>query len=65
MFSPPPPPQVLVAAFTKRKQVCPSNTGMLHGSQNNVPNHGFATSPNIISANNLLHTEKFRYDPTF
>lgn len=51
--------QVLVAAFTKRKQVCPSNTGMLHGSQNNVPNHGFATSPNISA--NLLHTEKFRF----
>lgn len=51
--------QVLVAAFTKRKQVCPSNTGMLNGSQNNVPNHSFATSPNVSI--NLVHTEKFRF----
>ncbi|XP_050253541.1 protein NRT1/ PTR FAMILY 4.3 [Quercus robur] len=50
--------QVFVAAFTKRKQICPSNSGMLHGSQNNVPNHIFATSPNI---NSLLHTEKLRF----
>ncbi|KAF5479347.1 hypothetical protein F2P56_000179 [Juglans regia] len=51
--------QVLVAAFTKRKQICPSNTGMLHGNQNNVPNHVLAMSPNISA--NLLHTEKFRF----
>ncbi|KAG2714008.1 hypothetical protein I3843_03G011100 [Carya illinoinensis] len=51
--------QVLVAAFTKRKQICPSNAGMLHGNQNNVPNHVLAMSPNISA--NLLHTEKFRF----
>ncbi|PRQ22366.1 putative proton-dependent oligopeptide transporter family, major facilitator superfamily [Rosa chinensis] len=51
--------QVFVAAFTKRKQICPSNTEMLHGNQNNVPNHLFVTmSPNVTT---LLHTEKFRF----
>ncbi|XP_021812908.1 protein NRT1/ PTR FAMILY 4.4-like [Prunus avium] len=51
--------QVFVAAFTKRKQICPSNTEMLHGNQNNVPNHLFVPmSPNISP---LLHTEKFRF----
>lgn len=54
--------QVLVAAFTKRKQICPSNAGMLHGNQNNVPNHVLAMSPNISA--NLLHTEKFRLGST-
>ncbi|XP_042479264.1 protein NRT1/ PTR FAMILY 4.4-like [Macadamia integrifolia] len=38
--------QVLVAAFSKRKQVCPSNSNqMLHGSQ----------------SNKVRHTEKFRF----
>ncbi|XP_017980872.1 PREDICTED: protein NRT1/ PTR FAMILY 4.4 [Theobroma cacao] len=46
--------QVFVAAITKRKQICPSNVQMLHGSQNQVP----ATSANV---SNLLHTEKFRF----
>ncbi|GLU06654.1 hypothetical protein SLE2022_236620 [Rubroshorea leprosula] len=50
--------QVFVAAITKRKQVCPSNIEMLHGSQNNVPNHLLSASSNVT---NLLHTEKFRF----
>ncbi|XVF63461.1 hypothetical protein PTKIN_Ptkin09bG0088600 [Pterospermum kingtungense] len=50
--------QVFVAAITKRKQICPSNVQMLHVKQNNVPNQIPATSAN---ANNLLHTEKFRF----
>ncbi|KAK1276181.1 putative peptide/nitrate transporter [Acorus gramineus] len=45
--------KVLVAAFTKRKQVCPSNTDMLHGSQTNPVRK--------TDASNLLHTEKFRF----
>ncbi|KAK9271164.1 hypothetical protein L1049_026753 [Liquidambar formosana] len=50
--------QVFVAAITKRKQICPSNADMLHGSHNSVPGHVFATSSNV---SNLLHTEKFRF----
>ncbi|GKV35126.1 hypothetical protein SLEP1_g43439 [Rubroshorea leprosula] len=50
--------QVFVAAITKRKQICPSNIEMLHGSQNNVPNHLLSASSNVT---NLLHTEKFRF----
>ncbi|KAB2635040.1 protein NRT1/ PTR FAMILY 4.4 [Pyrus ussuriensis x Pyrus communis] len=53
--------QVFVAAFTKRKQICPSNTEMLHGNRNSVPmsNHLFVPmSPNVTT---LLHTEKFRF----
>ncbi|XP_062073108.1 protein NRT1/ PTR FAMILY 4.4-like [Humulus lupulus] len=47
--------QVFVAAFSKRKQICPSTTEML-----NVQNHLFgATSTNVSS--NLLHTDKFRF----
>ncbi|KAK1323884.1 putative peptide/nitrate transporter [Acorus calamus] len=45
--------KVLVAAFTKRKQVCPSNIDMLHGSQTNTVRKA--------DASNLLHTEKFRF----
>ncbi|XP_044475510.1 protein NRT1/ PTR FAMILY 4.4-like [Mangifera indica] len=50
--------QVFVAAITKRKQVCPSDIGMLHGSQDTSQNHILATSPDVRS---LLHTEKFRF----
>ncbi|XP_022930188.1 protein NRT1/ PTR FAMILY 4.4-like [Cucurbita moschata] len=39
--------QVFVAAFTKRKQICPSNSEMLHGSHNGVVK--------------LLHTDNFRF----
>ncbi|XP_061375989.1 protein NRT1/ PTR FAMILY 4.3-like [Gastrolobium bilobum] len=38
--------QVFVAAILKRKQICPSNPQMLHGSQNNVGRQ---------------HTNKFRF----
>ncbi|OVA19130.1 Proton-dependent oligopeptide transporter family [Macleaya cordata] len=48
--------QVFVAAITKRKQVCPSNPEMLHGSLNH-PNSIITSSPD----NDLLHTEKFRF----
>ncbi|KAA8544542.1 hypothetical protein F0562_022599 [Nyssa sinensis] len=50
--------QVFVAAIKKRKQICPSNTEMLHGSQNIVHGRISSTSSNF---NNLLHTEKFRF----
>lgn len=43
--------QVFVAAITKRKQICPSNSEMLHESVS-------VTSPNV---RNFLHTEKFRF----
>ncbi|XP_030550757.1 protein NRT1/ PTR FAMILY 4.4-like [Rhodamnia argentea] len=51
--------QVFVAAITKRKQICPSNAGMLHGnkiteSKNQVP-------PAAAESCNLSHTEKFRF----
>ncbi|XP_022159299.1 protein NRT1/ PTR FAMILY 4.4-like [Momordica charantia] len=39
--------QVFVAAFTKRKQICPSNSEMLHGTENGLLK--------------LLHTDKFRF----
>ncbi|XP_049380057.1 protein NRT1/ PTR FAMILY 4.4-like isoform X1 [Solanum stenotomum] len=42
--------QVFVAAITKRKQICPSNLKMLHGSQCIVPQDG-----------TLIHTDKFRF----
>ncbi|XP_059631048.1 protein NRT1/ PTR FAMILY 4.4-like [Cornus florida] len=48
--------QVFVAAITKRKQICPSNSEMLHGSQNIVQER--ATSVNVT---NLFHTERFRF----
>lgn len=45
------PLQVFVAAFTKRKQICPSNSEVYH--------LGVAgTSPNVY---NLRHTDKFRF----
>ncbi|XAR56251.1 hypothetical protein NMG60_11036657 [Bertholletia excelsa] len=42
--------QVFVAAFFKRKRVCPSDPQVLHGSQSKVP-------PNA----GLSHTERFRF----
>ncbi|EXC32485.1 putative peptide/nitrate transporter [Morus notabilis] len=51
--------QVFVAAFSKRKQVCPSSQAeIIRGSQTNVQNHLFATPTNVT---NLLHTDKFRF----
>lgn len=50
--------QVFVAAILKRKQVCPSNPQLLHGSQNNVPND---TTTFSSDAGSFLHTEKFRF----
>ncbi|KAL5555047.1 hypothetical protein UlMin_037283 [Ulmus minor] len=46
--------QVFVAAILKRKEVCPSNLQMLHGSQN--ANTAFSSD-----VPNLLHTEKFKF----
>ncbi|KAL5538967.1 hypothetical protein UlMin_043305 [Ulmus minor] len=53
--------QVFVAAFSKRKQICPSNTEMLHGSQNSVPNPNHLFANNSSNVANLLHTDKFRF----
>lgn len=50
--------QVFVAAFSKRKQVCPSNRQTLHGSQSNAPNNHVTLSSDTGS---LLHNEKFRF----
>ncbi|KAI4298903.1 hypothetical protein L6164_032416 [Bauhinia variegata] len=47
--------QVFVAAILKRKQVCPSNPQMLHGSSQN--NLGLSTD----SVGGLQHTDKFRF----
>ncbi|XP_031277899.1 protein NRT1/ PTR FAMILY 4.3-like [Pistacia vera] len=46
--------QVFVAAILKRKQICPSNPEMLHGSQNNLT---------CDNSNNLglLQTPRFRF----
>ncbi|KAK3038258.1 hypothetical protein RJ639_030867, partial [Escallonia herrerae] len=49
--------QVFVAAITKRKQICPSNSEMLRGSENIVPE---CVSPSS-KVGSLLHTEKFRF----
>lgn len=46
--------QVFVAAITKRKQICPSNLEMLHGSQCIV----FGMSSN---GGTLIHTDKFSF----
>ncbi|MQM09145.1 hypothetical protein Taro_042013 [Colocasia esculenta] len=60
--------RVFVAAITKRKQVCPSNAEMLHGShnhgtaRNNINGAmagGFDASSNING--HFLHTDKFRF----
>nr|DAD38855.1 TPA_asm: hypothetical protein HUJ06_013177 [Nelumbo nucifera] len=55
--------QVLVAAFTKRKQICPSNSDMLHGSRistgaSHTVGGTFASASNTI---NLIHTDNFRF----
>ncbi|KAK6940381.1 Proton-dependent oligopeptide transporter family [Dillenia turbinata] len=50
--------QVFVAAITKRKQICPSGSEMLHGNQNNVPNNIFS-QPHYTA--HLRHTDKFRF----
>ncbi|XP_038903187.1 protein NRT1/ PTR FAMILY 4.3-like [Benincasa hispida] len=48
--------QVFVAALLKRKQVCPSNSHMLHGSQ--TSNDKVALSSDSA---NLIPTQKFRF----
>ncbi|KAK2978925.1 hypothetical protein RJ640_000390 [Escallonia rubra] len=53
--------QVFVAAITKRKQICPSRSEMLRGSENIVPER---VSPSSKVAS-LLHTEKFRWGIMF
>ncbi|KAK4489987.1 hypothetical protein RD792_000641 [Penstemon davidsonii] len=45
--------QVFVAAISKRKQICPSNSEMLHRTQTTNPQ----TSNNVT----LIHTEKFKF----
>ncbi|KAK9286311.1 hypothetical protein L1049_014701 [Liquidambar formosana] len=50
--------QVFVAAILKRKQVCPSNPQILHGSQNSGLSSNVTTSSDV---GNLLHTERFRF----
>ncbi|MFQ6627580.1 hypothetical protein Gotur_004894 [Gossypium turneri] len=50
--------QVLVAAITKRKQICPSSVEMLNVSRNNGPNQVLDTS---FNTENLLHTNKFKF----
>ncbi|GFZ09699.1 major facilitator superfamily protein [Actinidia rufa] len=50
--------QVFVAAITKRKQICPSSSEMLHGSQSIESGCASTTSSN---RSNLRHTEKFRF----
>ncbi|TXG53618.1 hypothetical protein EZV62_018874 [Acer yangbiense] len=47
--------QVFVAAFLKRKQICP-NQQMLHGSQNYVPTNTLVLPSN---SGNLVHTDRF------
>nr|XP_043621074.1 protein NRT1/ PTR FAMILY 4.3-like [Erigeron canadensis] len=47
--------QVFVAAFLKRKQTCPSNHLMLHGSSNE---HWSVVS---AETSNLCHTDRFRF----
>ncbi|KAI9177989.1 hypothetical protein LWI28_021410 [Acer negundo] len=49
--------QVFVAAFLKRKQICP-NPQMLHGSQNYVPTNTLVLPSN---SGNLVHTDRFRF----
>ncbi|XP_010910278.1 protein NRT1/ PTR FAMILY 4.4 [Elaeis guineensis] len=54
--------RVLVAAITKRKQVCPSNTELLRRSINNASDHLMIPGLEISSnATNVIHTEKFRF----
>ncbi|KAK9750140.1 hypothetical protein RND81_02G176100 [Saponaria officinalis] len=51
--------QVFVAAFVKRKQVCPSNIKLLHGSitSDNLPHNASFTA----SDDNLCHTHRFGF----
>ncbi|MCD7472595.1 hypothetical protein HAX54_013871 [Datura stramonium] len=51
--------QVFVAAITKRKQICPSNLEMLHGSECIVPQH--CLSGMSSKGGTLIHTDKFRF----
>ncbi|KAL9388195.1 hypothetical protein Peur_021319 [Populus x canadensis] len=51
--------QVFVAAILKRKQTCPSNPQMLHGSQNSVLDNGII-APSADSGS-LAHTQRFRF----
>ncbi|KAF3780891.1 NRT1-PTR FAMILY 4-3 protein [Nymphaea thermarum] len=48
--------QVLVAAITKRKSVCPSKPELLHGSQPGSPNINSS-----MAVGNLLPTARFRF----
>ncbi|KAI3464242.1 hypothetical protein Pfo_020905 [Paulownia fortunei] len=50
--------QVFVAAISKRKQICPSNSEMLHRSDVIHPQHPSGTISNNVT---LIHTEKFRF----
>ncbi|XP_010930551.2 protein NRT1/ PTR FAMILY 4.4 [Elaeis guineensis] len=45
--------RVFIAAITKRKQVCPSSSEMLHRHRNNAPDH--------LVVSGLRHTDKFRF----
>ncbi|KAL9241867.1 hypothetical protein vseg_015927 [Gypsophila vaccaria] len=53
--------QVFVAAFVKRKQVCPSNVKLLHGSitSNTTSSHNNNTTFN--ASHNLCHTHRFGF----
>lgn len=46
-----------MAAFLKRKLVCPSNEQMLNGNQNKMGNGNGTTSSDL---GNLPHTQRFR-----
>ncbi|KAL2939470.1 Protein NRT1/ PTR FAMILY 4.3 [Bienertia sinuspersici] len=50
--------QVFVAAFLKRKKVCPSDVKVLHGSSTN--NLHYNTSSSYNASDNLIHTHRFR-----
>ncbi|PIN01574.1 hypothetical protein CDL12_25923 [Handroanthus impetiginosus] len=50
--------QVFVAAISKRKQICPSNSEMLHHIDIINPQHPSGMISNNVT---LIHTEKFRF----
>ncbi|XP_021713499.1 protein NRT1/ PTR FAMILY 4.3-like [Chenopodium quinoa] len=50
--------QVFVAAFLKRKKVCPSDVKVLHGNTNANNLHHYTSSN---ASDNLIHTERFRF----
>lgn len=52
--------QVFVAAFVKRKEVCPSDVKMLHGSNQNNNQNSSSNSTNA-SDYHLLHTNRFGF----